>query len=54
MLAAIDRALIDDTLNLTEWEEGFLDTVRGLVGWGVKLSDKQDEILEKIWKKATG
>lgn len=53
MVQAIERAVGDGGYNLTEWEEGFLTSIKRLIAEGVPVSDKQDAVLEKIWRKAT-
>jgi hypothetical protein len=53
MVEAIDRAVEDGSYDLTDWEEGFLKSIRRLISEGVTISSKQDEVLEKIWSKAT-
>lgn len=53
MVEAIDRAVEDGSYELTDWEEGFLKSVKRLVSEGMKISDKQDQVLERIWNKAT-
>lgn len=54
MLQDIRRAVEEDGCILTEWEEKFLESVRGLSAQGRSLSPKQDEVFEKIWRKVTG
>ncbi len=53
MLETINRAIDDGEFEPSEWEEGFLETVEGLLDFELELSEKQDEILESIWRKAT-
>ncbi len=53
MLEAINRAVAEDSFNLTEWESTFIESIGRQVAEGRTLSDKQDAVLEKIWKKAT-
>lgn len=38
---------------LTEWETGFIDSIRGQLERERPLSAKQIETLEKIWERAT-
>lgn len=38
---------------LTEWEEGFIDSIEEQLDERQSLSPKQVEILERIWEKAT-
>jgi hypothetical protein len=54
MLAAIRQAIVDDGFTPTQWEGEFLETVTELVNFELALSEKQDEVLEQIWRKATG
>ena len=54
MLADIRRAIEEGDLALNEWETGFIRNMSVLARAGQKLSDKQDETLVDIWKKATG
>jgi len=54
MLADIKRAIADDEFSPTKWESEFLETVSELINFELKLTDKQDETFEGIWKKATG
>ncbi|MGH7767401.1 MAG: hypothetical protein ACREQP_08100 [Candidatus Binatia bacterium] len=35
----------------TDWERGFIVSLVKQVGQGRKLSDKQKEILERLWEK---
>lgn len=49
MLADIRRAVEEDSLNLTEWEDEFLQSISGREA----LTDKQDAVLERIWRRAT-
>lgn len=50
LVADIRRAVQDGDITLTEWEEEFLQAIRDYRN----LSDKQDAVLERIWRKATG
>lgn len=50
MIADIRRAVEEDDFNLTEWEDEFLHNISNRIS----LTDKQDDVLVKIWKKATG
>ena len=38
---------------LTEWEQGFIDSIRHRLEQGNPLTPKQTETLEKIWERAT-
>lgn len=49
LIAEIRRAVEEDSYNLTEWEDEFLQSIAGRE----TLTDKQDEVLERIWRKAT-
>jgi hypothetical protein len=53
MLAEIRRAIESDQYEANEWEIGFLESCASMVSRKIPLSDRQDEILERIWKKAT-
>lgn len=53
MLADINRALGDDDLELGTWETDFLESIRWKADHGEPLSDRQDGVLTRIWKKAT-
>lgn len=39
---------------LTEWEAGFIDSLRRQLERGAGLTARQDETLNRIWEKATG
>ncbi len=49
MIKRIREAVDNDEYELTEWEEGFMDSVEEFL----RPSDKQVECLERIYKKAT-
>jgi hypothetical protein len=38
---------------LTEWEAGFLDSIRGWIEQDKRLSAKQADTLDKIWERVT-
>ena len=38
---------------LTEWEQGFIDSLSKQIERGRSLTEKQDETLNKIWDKVT-
>jgi hypothetical protein len=38
---------------LTEWETGFIDSIRNRLERELPLSAKQTETLDKIWERAT-
>jgi hypothetical protein len=50
LITEIYRAVADDDINLTAWEDQFLQNIRFMP----VLSSKQDAVLERIWRKATG
>ncbi len=54
MLADIKRAISEDQFNPNKFESDLLETVTDLINFDLKLTDKQDEAFEEIWKKATG
>lgn len=39
--------------SITDWERGYLDSLRAWIEDGRRPSEKQIERLEKIWEKAT-
>ena len=47
----IERAVEENRLDLSEWESGFLESVKAAVQHGRTLSDKQEDVLTKIWEK---
>lgn len=38
---------------LSEWEQSFIDSLSTQVGRGQSLSNKQAEVLERIWERVT-
>lgn len=38
---------------LNDWERGFLDSIRRRIEAGDSLTEKQTDILNKTWEKAT-
>jgi hypothetical protein len=50
--------LIEDCENregkLSDWERGFIDSLRRQIESGAALSEKQDEKLNEIWERVTG
>ena len=38
---------------LTDWERGFIDSIKAQVTAGRRLSEKQADRLEEIWERAT-
>lgn len=51
MIAEINRAVADDEADLTEWEAKFVESIGGQLQAERPLSERQDEILEGIWRK---
>jgi len=45
------KCLVDELDGLTEWEQGFIESVEKRVNRGQDLSDKQEAVLEKIYNK---
>lgn len=49
--------MIEDCENreskLTDWERGFIDSLRHATDKGYSLTEKQVKILEEIWDKVT-
>ena len=43
----------EDRLDLTEWEAEFISSISARLEAGAQLTDKQDAVLTKLWKKAT-
>ncbi len=43
----------DRESQLSEWEAGFIDSIREWVEKGRSLSPKQDEALTRIWDRVT-
>lgn len=43
----------DRESKLTDWETTFLDSVRNRIERNLFLTEKQEEILDKIWEKCT-
>lgn len=52
MIDKINQTVSDELMSLTQWESDFIQNVTAQNKRGFPLSDKQDEILEKIWKRA--
>lgn len=48
LLAEISRAVSEGGFDLNEWEADFVESIGRRVAAGQELSDRQDEILEKI------
>jgi len=38
---------------LTEWESSFIDSLKQQIANGRRPSQKQEDILDSVWKKAT-
>lgn len=53
MIQDIELAVEADDINLSEWEDGFIQDMKRLVEGGRELSVTQDEKLVEIWTKAT-
>jgi hypothetical protein len=53
LLEEITRGILDGDVDLNEWETEFVESIGRQVAAGRELSDKQDEILERIWRKVT-
>lgn len=43
----------DRSDRITEWEGQFLDSLRRQIGNGRRPTEKQIEILDRVWEKAT-
>lgn len=54
LLEEINRAVKDDDIDLSSWEIGFIQSIKDYVDFGIALTDKQDAVLERIWRRATG
>lgn len=53
LIAEINRRVADDEFNLSEWEADFIESVGQQLEDGRDLTDKQDAVLERIWRRAT-
>jgi hypothetical protein len=51
MVKEIRRAAEDDLEDLTAWEDEFVDSVSKRLEAGRPLSDRQAEVLERLWEK---
>jgi hypothetical protein len=51
MIEEIERAIAEEDFNLTEWEDGFLESIKRQIA-NRPLSDKQEDVLTKIWERA--
>jgi hypothetical protein len=55
MVQDIERAVREDNYHLNEkFENPFLENVKRYLAQGWELSDKMDQALEKLWRRATG
>ncbi len=54
MVAAINRAVLEDDLDLNDWETGLLTSVSNRAENGRPLTGPQETSLDELWKKATG
>jgi len=54
MIEDIERAVLDEDFNLTEWEEGFIESIKRQVAFNRPLSDKQEIALTQIWHRSKG
>lgn len=52
-LARFVSELKESDLELSKWEESFLDSVGGKLSKGWTLSDRQIEILERLYAEKT-
>ena len=53
MIEEINRAVSEDRLDLNEWESEFVSSIGSRLQAGGSLTERQDAVLEKLWKKAT-
>lgn len=54
MVFKINQSVQDGHMTLNDWETDFILNIQKQSERNIPLSQKQDEILEKIWKKAIG
>lgn len=54
LLAEINRAVAEEDAELTPWEASFIESIGRWVREGRELTEKQDTVLERIWKRVTG
>jgi len=47
----IERAVEEDRMDLSEWEDGFVTSVKAQVLAGYKLSGNQEAVLTEIWER---
>lgn len=38
---------------LTDWERGFIDSIKRQIAEGTRLTKKQAEALDEVWERAT-
>jgi hypothetical protein len=38
---------------LTDWESNFIDSLSNWLGAGKSLTEKQEQILDRLWEKVT-
>ena len=53
LIQEINEAVKNDDIDLTPWETEFMESIGSVVEAGFTLSEKQDAVLERIWKKCT-
>ena len=53
MVFKINQAVQDGHMTLNDWETDFILNIQKQNQRNIPLSIKQDEILEKIWKRTT-
>jgi hypothetical protein len=51
MIQDIEQAVLDEEINLNEWETDFFENVKRRVEEGRELTDPQEESLTKIWNR---
>lgn len=54
MVQVIEEAITDDEFELTEWEAEFVENIKNRIANDIDLTPKQEESLEKIWKRSRG
>lgn len=54
MIETIYSAVSEDDVELTEWEDKFLNDMKGLIAFDLELSVDQDKKVVEIWKRVTG
>ena len=53
MIEDIERAVLKEDFNLTDWEEEFIESIKRWTSSG-HLSDKRESILTQIWNRSKG